>query len=111
MGLSALSDIGQFPLLYAFVIGPVTTTRPCPPSANVTAIAYVSSQSASSKDAVMAGTMYTSGRGTHMEFPGCSGGALRQENHGSRISPLWPLPDDNVLTINYLENFGHQVHP
>jgi cytochrome c biogenesis protein CcdA len=62
MDLSVLSDVSKFPLLYAFVIGLVTAIGPCPLSANVTAIAYVSSRFADSKDTILAGTMYTIGR-------------------------------------------------
>jgi len=62
MDLSVLSDLSQFPLLYAFVIGLVTAIGPCPLSANVTAIAYVSSKFTSSRDTILAGTLYTIGR-------------------------------------------------
>jgi cytochrome c-type biogenesis protein len=62
MDLSFLAAFKEIPLLYAFVIGLVTAIGPCPLSANVTAIAYVSSKFASSKDTVMAGAMYTVGR-------------------------------------------------
>lgn len=62
MDLSFLSDFSKFPLLYAFIIGIVTAIGPCPLSANVTAISYVSSKFTNSKDTVLAGTMYTIGR-------------------------------------------------
>ncbi|WP_424358908.1 aromatic aminobenezylarsenical efflux permease ArsG family transporter [Methanocella sp. MCL-LM] len=62
MDLSALTAVREFPLLYAFAIGLVTAIGPCPLSANVTAIAYVSSKFLSSRDTVLAGTLYTLGR-------------------------------------------------
>jgi cytochrome c-type biogenesis protein len=62
MDLSILSDIGRFPLIYAFAIGLITAIGPCPLSANVTAIAYVSSKFTDSKGTILAGTMYTIGR-------------------------------------------------
>ena len=62
MDLSVLSDVSKFPLLYAFVIGLITALGPCPLSANVTAIAYVSSKFTDSRGTILAGTMYTIGR-------------------------------------------------
>jgi cytochrome c biogenesis protein CcdA len=62
MDLSTLTDVSQIPLLYAFVVGLITSLGPCPLSANVTAIAYVSSKFTDTKGTILAGTMYTIGR-------------------------------------------------
>lgn len=62
MDLSGLTQLSDFPLLYAFAIGVVTAIGPCPMSANVTAIAYVTSKLADPRHTVVAGTMYTIGR-------------------------------------------------
>jgi cytochrome c biogenesis protein CcdA len=62
MDLSALALLKDIPLLYAFAIGVITAIGPCPMSANVTAIAYVSSKFTDSRAAMLAGTMYTVGR-------------------------------------------------
>jgi cytochrome c biogenesis protein CcdA len=62
MDLSVLVEVSKFPLLYAFAIGLVTAIGPCPLSANVTAIAYVSSKFMDSKGTILAGTMYAVGR-------------------------------------------------
>ncbi len=62
MDLSAVASLKDFPLLYAFVIGLITALGPCPLSANVAAIAYVSSKLADSRSTVIAGAMYTAGR-------------------------------------------------
>ncbi len=60
--MSGLTQLSDFPLLYAFAIGVVTAIGPCPMSANVTAIAYVSAKLASPRHTVLAGTVYTAGR-------------------------------------------------
>ncbi|MCD1293942.1 sulfite exporter TauE/SafE family protein [Methanocella sp. CWC-04] len=62
MDLSALVFLKDFPLIYAFAIGIITAIGPCPLSANITAIAYVSSKLADSRSAMIAGIMYTLGR-------------------------------------------------
>ena len=62
MDLSMLAQLKDIPLLYAFAIGLITAIGPCPMSANVTAIAYVSSKFADSRAAMLAGVMYTVGR-------------------------------------------------
>jgi cytochrome c-type biogenesis protein len=62
MDLSSLATLKDFPLLYAFAIGLITALGPCPLSANVAAIAYVSSKLADSRSTVIAGAMYTAGR-------------------------------------------------
>lgn len=62
MDLSALASVREFPLLYAFAIGLITAIGPCPLSANVTAIAYVSSKFADARETMLAGTLYTLGR-------------------------------------------------
>jgi len=62
MDLSGLASLSEIPLLYAFAIGVVTAIGPCPLSANVTAIAYVSSKLASPRHTICAGAMYTVGR-------------------------------------------------
>lgn len=62
MDLSFIAAFKETPLLYAFAIGVVTAIGPCPLSANITAIAYVSSKFTNSKDTMLAGSMYTIGR-------------------------------------------------
>ncbi len=62
MDLSAITMLKEFPVIYAFVIGLVTAIGPCPLSANVTAIAYVSSKFKDPKDTMLSGVMYTLGR-------------------------------------------------
>jgi cytochrome c biogenesis protein CcdA len=62
MDLSALASLKDVPVLYAFAIGLVTAIGPCPLSANVTAIAYVSSRLSSARQTVLAGALYTCGR-------------------------------------------------
>jgi cytochrome c biogenesis protein CcdA len=62
MDLSSLASLSEIPLIYAFAIGVVTAIGPCPLSANVTAIAYVSSKLASPRHTICAGALYTAGR-------------------------------------------------
>jgi len=62
MDLSALTSMREFPLLYAFAIGLITAIGPCPLSANITAIAYVSSKFLNARETILAGTLYTLGR-------------------------------------------------
>lgn len=62
MDLSLITSFKEIPLLYAFVIGVVTAIGPCPLSANIAAIAYVSSKFSDAKGTVFAGAMYTAGR-------------------------------------------------
>lgn len=62
MDLTAIMSLQEFPLLYALAIGIITAIGPCPLSANVTAIAYVSSKMADSRSTMLAGAMYTAGR-------------------------------------------------
>ena len=62
MDISFIATFKDIPLLYAFAIGMVTAIGPCPLSANITAIAYVSSKFADSKNTMLAGAMYTIGR-------------------------------------------------
>jgi cytochrome c-type biogenesis protein len=62
MDLSGLASLSDIPLVYAFVIGIVTAIGPCPLSANVTAIAYVSTKLANPRHTMVAGAMYTLGR-------------------------------------------------
>ncbi|OPY27682.1 MAG: Thiol:disulfide interchange protein DsbD [Methanocella sp. PtaU1.Bin125] len=62
MDLSAIASLRDVPILYAFAIGLITAIGPCPLSANVAAIAYMSSKLADPRNTVMAGAMYTIGR-------------------------------------------------
>jgi cytochrome c biogenesis protein CcdA len=62
MDLSIIASFKEIPLLYAFVIGLVTAIGPCPLSANIAAIAYVSSKFTDARGTVSAGIMYTAGR-------------------------------------------------
>lgn len=62
MDLAALAAFRDMPVAYAFLIGIITSIGPCPLSANVTAIAYVSSKFADSGKTMMAGSLYTAGR-------------------------------------------------
>jgi cytochrome c-type biogenesis protein len=62
MDLSLIMSFKEIPLLYAFAIGVVTAIGPCPLSANIAAIAYVSSKFSSAKGTMIAGALYTLGR-------------------------------------------------
>lgn len=62
LDLSAISVARDIPMLYAFAIGLVTAIGPCPLSANVTAIAYVSSKFKDPGNTMLSGAMYTLGR-------------------------------------------------
>ncbi len=62
MELSIIASFKEIPLLYAFAIGVVTAIGPCPLSANIAAIAYVSSKFTDSRGTVLAGALYTVGR-------------------------------------------------
>jgi cytochrome c biogenesis protein CcdA len=62
MDLSLVTSFKEIPLLYAFAIGVITAIGPCPLSANIAAIAYVSSKFSDAKGTLFAGTLYTLGR-------------------------------------------------
>lgn len=62
MDLSIIAAFRDMPVVYAFVIGIITSIGPCPLSANITAIAYVSSKFADSRKTILAGLLYTAGR-------------------------------------------------
>jgi len=62
MDLSFIASFKEVPLLYAFVIGVVTAIGPCPLSANIAAIAYISSKFSDAKGTIFSGAMYTAGR-------------------------------------------------
>jgi len=62
MDLSIIASFKEIPLLYAFAIGLVTAIGPCPLSANIAAIAYVSSKFSDARGTVSAGILYTAGR-------------------------------------------------
>ncbi len=62
MDLSVIMSFKEIPLLYAFAIGVVTAVGPCPLSANIAAIAYVSSKFSDAKNTLLSGTLYTLGR-------------------------------------------------
>ncbi len=62
MDISFITSFKEIPLVYAFAIGLVTAIGPCPLSANIAAIAYVSSKFTDARGTVSAGILYTIGR-------------------------------------------------
>ncbi len=62
MDLSLVMSLKEIPLLYAFAIGIITAIGPCPLSANIAAIAYVSSKFTDARGTISAGVLYTAGR-------------------------------------------------
>ncbi len=62
MDLSLVMSLKEIPLLYAFAIGVITAIGPCPLSANIAAIAYVSSKFTDARGTISAGVLYTAGR-------------------------------------------------
>lgn len=60
--LQNLLDITQTPILYAFILGLMTSISPCPLATNITAIAYISKDIENRRIIFINGLIYTLGR-------------------------------------------------
>lgn len=61
--INLLIDQYNIPLLTAFLIGVLTSISPCPLATNITAIAFISKEIKSPRQALINGLSYTLGRG------------------------------------------------
>jgi cytochrome c biogenesis protein CcdA len=60
--LQSLLDNTQTPILYAFILGLMTSISPCPLATNITAIAYISKDIENKRKIFANGLLYTFGR-------------------------------------------------
>lgn len=60
--LQSLLDNTQTPILYAFLLGLMTSVSPCPLATNITAIAFISKEIDSKRKIFLNGVVYTLGR-------------------------------------------------
>ncbi len=60
--LQNLLDNTQTPILYAFLLGLMTSISPCPLATNITAIAYISKEIENKRKIFLNGIVYTIGR-------------------------------------------------
>ncbi|MFQ3578822.1 MAG: aromatic aminobenezylarsenical efflux permease ArsG family transporter [Bacteroidales bacterium] len=60
--LQNILDNTQTPILYAFILGLMTSISPCPLATNITAIAYISKEIENKRKIFLNGIVYTFGR-------------------------------------------------
>ncbi len=60
--LQSLLDNTSAPILYAFIIGLMTSISPCPLATNITAIGYISKEIENKRQIFLNGILYTLGR-------------------------------------------------